>query len=306
MEYITYDTGHVIIHYLITNTYQCLRPLEEVAEKKNASEFATSLRVYIAAEKLFLNQLRELAREELVRLGDTLELSTLVEVMEESISSFEVLPGITAYMESRLLSFSEERYRFTADRVLAEIGIPDTLSKVLLRSIVLMKASEHSLAAEPIIQQVGAARSELVLQPKVEAMKLAEAQAEERAAQALRTAEELAIAKEMEELRDLRCKRAIRVKFTSSQRRRLQKLLDNAAKRDEDKAARKAKEDEAKPAKNKPTGGVESSISPEGSQEQTLSQSDDGEDTGNRLFSTKKGKLRSIMIPVEITLLSSQ
>jgi hypothetical protein len=307
LEDITFDTGHVIIHYLVTNTYQCLRPLGQITEKKNASEFATALRVYITAEKLSLNQLQELAREELVRLGDKLELSTLIEVMEESISSFKVLPGITAYIESRLLSFSEERYRFTADRVLAEIGIPDTLSKVLFRSIVLMKASEYSLAAEPTIQHVGAVRSDLVLQPKVEAMKLAEAHAKERAAQeALRAAEKVAVAKEMEEMRDLRCKRAIRGKLTSRQKRRLQELLDNAAKRDEDKAARKVKENEAKLAENKPTGGIESSISPEGSQEQTSSQCDDGEDIGRSLFSTKKGKLRSIMTPVEITLLSSQ
>ncbi|KAI6777220.1 hypothetical protein HG530_001165 [Fusarium avenaceum] len=270
LEHITFDTGHVIIHYL---------------------EFATSLRVYIAAEKLSLNQLRELAREELVRMGDKLELSTLIEVMEESISSFNVLPGITAYIESRLLSFSEDRYRFTADRVLAEIGIPDTLSKVLLRSIVLMKASEHSLASEPTIQQVGAVRSALILQPKIEAMKLAEAQCKERAAQeALRKAEEVAVAKEMEEMRDLKCKRAIRGKLTARQKRRLGDLLENAAKRIlDDKAARKAKENAVRAAENKSTGGVKSSISLQGNQEQTSSQSDDEGDTGSISLSTKKG-----------------
>jgi hypothetical protein len=152
LEDITIDTGHVIIHYLVTNTYQCLKPRVEVPEKKNAFEFVTALRVYIAAEELSLNQLRELAREELVRLGDKLELSTLIKVMEESISSFEVLHCITAYIEFRLLPFSAESSRATADRVLAEIGISDTLRKVLFRSIVLMKASGRSLAAEPTIQ----------------------------------------------------------------------------------------------------------------------------------------------------------
>ncbi|SPJ72972.1 uncharacterized protein FTOL_02701 [Fusarium torulosum] len=289
LEDITFDTGHVIIHYLFTNTYQCLKPRVEVPEKKNALEFVTALRVYIATERLSLHQLRELAREELVRLGDKLELSTLIKVMEESISSFEVLPGITAYIESRLLSFSEESSRATADRVLTEMGIPDTLSKVLFRSIVLMKASERSLAAEPTIQHVAVGRSGITLLPKVEAIKLAEAKAEDKAAQeALRIAEEIAVAEEMAEIRELRCKRATRGKLTSRQKRRLHELLDNAAKRDEYKAARKTKDNEAKLAENKPTGEVESSISSRGNEEQTLTQSDDGKDTGSELLSTRK------------------
>jgi hypothetical protein len=305
LEDITFDTGHVIIHYLVTNTYQCLKPRVEVPEKKNALEFVTALRVYIAAERLSLHQLRELAREELVRLGDKLGLSTLIKVMEETISSFEVLPGITAYIESRLLSFSEESSRATADRVMTEIGIPDTLCKVLFRSIVLMKASEHSLAAEPTIQHVAVGRSGITLLPKVEAIKLAEAKAEERAAQeALRIAEQIAVAEEMAEMRELRCKRATRGKLTSRQKRRLHELLNNAAKRDKNKAARKAKENETKLVENKPTGEVESSIPLKSDEERTSSQSDDGGDTGSGLLSTTKGKLRSIMTPIEITLQS--
>jgi hypothetical protein len=159
LKYITLETGHVIIHYLVTNTYQCLKPRAEAMETRNAEEFFTATRVYKAAGSLSLNQLREFAREELVRLGDKLELSTLIKVMDLSTSSFKDLPGITAYIESRLLSFYEENHRATADRLLTDIGFPDTLSKVLFRSIVLMKASERSQAAEPTVQHVAAGRS---------------------------------------------------------------------------------------------------------------------------------------------------
>ncbi|KAM0201877.1 hypothetical protein ACHAPI_001933 [Fusarium lateritium] len=296
LEDVTFDTGHVIIHYLVTNTYQCLRPRVEVTERKNALEFVTALRVYIAAEKLSLNELRELAREELVRLGDKLELPTLIKVMEETISSFEVLPGITAYIESRLLSFSKEGSQATADRLLTDIGVPDTLSKVLFRSIVLMKASERSLAVEPTIQQGAVDRPGIALLSKVEAMKLAEAQAEERATQeALHKAEEIAVAEEMTEMRELRCKKAIRGKLTSRQKRRFHELLDKATKRDEDKVTRQAKESEAELAKTKPQVKNESSISFTDDEDQTLPQPDDGNDTGSGLSSIfSRGKLHPI------------
>lgn len=156
---ISLHTGHVIIHYLVTNTYQCLKPREEAMETRNTWEFFIATRVYKAAGALSLNQLRELAREEMVRLGDKLELSTLIKVLDLSISSLKDLPGITTYIESRLLSFYKESPSGTASRLLRDIGIPDTLSKVLLRSIVLMKASERSQAAEPTVHPAAAGRS---------------------------------------------------------------------------------------------------------------------------------------------------
>ncbi|CAJ0550263.1 Ff.00g101930.m01.CDS01 [Fusarium sp. VM40] len=156
---ITLETGHVIIHYLVTNTYQCLKSRAEALETRNVEEFCTATNVYTAAVSLSLNQLRELAREELVRLGDKMELSTLIKVMDLSISSFEGLPGITSYIESRLISFYKESPSGTASRLLTDIGIPNTLSKVLLRSIVLMKASERSQAAEPTVQHAAGGRS---------------------------------------------------------------------------------------------------------------------------------------------------
>ncbi|KIL88718.1 hypothetical protein FAVG1_07966 [Fusarium avenaceum] len=156
---ISLETGHVIIHYLVTNTYQCLKPQAEALETRNAWEFFTATRVYKAAGSLSLNQLRELAREEMVRLGDKLELSTLIKVLDLSISSLKDLPGIAAYIESRLLSFYKESPSGTASRLLRDIGIPDTLCKALLRSIVLMKASERSQAAEPTVHHAAAGRS---------------------------------------------------------------------------------------------------------------------------------------------------
>ncbi|KAM0247833.1 hypothetical protein ACHAP5_003843 [Fusarium lateritium] len=117
-------------------------------------------------------------------------------------------------------------------------------------------------------------------------------QAEERATQeALRKAEEIAVAEEMAEMRELKCKKAIRGKLTSRQKRRLHELLDKATKRDEDKVARQAKESETEVAKTKSQATNKSSTSFTDDAEQTLPQPDDMNDTGGGLCSTiSKGK----------------
>ncbi|KAF4996291.1 hypothetical protein FGRMN_4542 [Fusarium graminum] len=242
---IAFDAGHVIIHYLITKTYQNLKPTEIFAEKNDAMELATAIRVYGAAESISLGGLRNLAREEIVRLGDKLELSTLVKVMEDAIPSFQSLPGISAYIESRIISFMQNSSGIAADRVLEKTGVPDTLSNVLLRSIALLKASEHSLAAETTIQYVAADRSNITLRPVVDAIELAETRAEARIAEEnLRHAEETAVACEVAEIRDLKLRRATRGKLTSTQKKRLKTLLSNAEEREKAKAAKEVIETE--------------------------------------------------------------
>ncbi|KAM0343369.1 hypothetical protein ACHAPU_008547 [Fusarium lateritium] len=246
VENIAFDAGHAIIHYLVTNTYQCLKPTEIFPEKNDATELATAIRVYSTTETISLSRLRNLAREEIVRLGDKLELPTLIKVMEDSIPSFQNLPGIAAYVESRILSFAENSSRIAANKALENIGVPDTLNNVLLRSIVLMKASEQSLVAEPIIQHVTADRGTITLRPVLDAIILAETQAEAKTVEDnLREAQKVAVACEVAEIRDLRLRKATRGKLTSTQRKRLNSLVRNAAERAEVKAASEAIEAEA-------------------------------------------------------------
>ncbi|SCV44528.1 uncharacterized protein FFB14_08263 [Fusarium fujikuroi] len=136
LDEITPDVGHVIIHYLVTGTYQCLKSEEKDREDKISAELATAIRV-----------------GEIVRLGDQLTLTPLINVMEKAALSFDENPGIATYVESRLLSFSQiDHVAGLVDQRLAALGAPDTLSKVLLRSILLSKASESRQLEEPTYQ----------------------------------------------------------------------------------------------------------------------------------------------------------
>ncbi|OBS15704.1 hypothetical protein FPOA_13513 [Fusarium poae] len=59
---IDYNTGHVLIHFMATGRYQCLKPQGETIMISYASEFTTALRVYAAAQSFQLTSLRDLAR----------------------------------------------------------------------------------------------------------------------------------------------------------------------------------------------------------------------------------------------------
>ncbi|KAF4946764.1 hypothetical protein FGADI_10968 [Fusarium gaditjirri] len=103
LDSIMLDAGHVIIHYLVTGSYQCLQPQEEEPDKKVSAELSTAIRVYVATGIMGLPQLREMTRAEIVHLGDQLSLPVLITVMEAAALSFDSYPGIAAYVESRVL-----------------------------------------------------------------------------------------------------------------------------------------------------------------------------------------------------------
>ncbi|KAL6409717.1 hypothetical protein AUP68_06106 [Ilyonectria robusta] len=142
LDDIAFDTGHILVHFLHTGSYQCLKPQGDTTAKRHTSEFATALRTYVAAQSLQLLSLRDLAKGEMIRLGNKLSVLSLIDILEEPTSSLSTSPGIVAYAESRFLAFAESITHPIAEKVLIEIGTPNTLSKVLLKTILLLKTSE--------------------------------------------------------------------------------------------------------------------------------------------------------------------
>jgi hypothetical protein len=119
--------------------------------------FTTALRVYAAAQSFQLPSLRNLARKEIIALGGRLSLPALISIMEESSLSLSTLPGIAAYVESRILAFAENITHPTSEKVLSEVGTPNTLSMVLLKSILLLQSSgislhDNSLRKEELVE----------------------------------------------------------------------------------------------------------------------------------------------------------
>ncbi|KAL6820948.1 hypothetical protein J3E69DRAFT_373836 [Trichoderma sp. SZMC 28015] len=100
------DVGHVMIHYLYTGTYQSLRPEGSEVQKALATEFSTSIRAYNAAETYELPNLAELAKVEIERLGEKLQVSLVFDILREVCPN----PGtgdvwLSNFLKNRLKSF---------------------------------------------------------------------------------------------------------------------------------------------------------------------------------------------------------
>ncbi|KAF4984803.1 hypothetical protein FZEAL_94 [Fusarium zealandicum] len=139
---ITYDAGHVLVHFLAVGTYQCLRPVGNTIEEKVTLEFITATHVYAAAQSLGLDFLRDLAKREIVRVGDMLSLASVAKVLEGLALLSGKIPGVLGYFEHRIFSFYESAAPETADAMLGMLKAPDSLCEVLLKSIILVKHGE--------------------------------------------------------------------------------------------------------------------------------------------------------------------
>ncbi|KAL6697520.1 hypothetical protein J3F84DRAFT_407121 [Trichoderma pleuroticola] len=77
------DVGHVIVHYLLTGSYQSLQPEYSGLIKAFATEFSTSIRAYNAAKAYALPNLAELAKAEVERLGEKLPVSHVFDTLRQ-------------------------------------------------------------------------------------------------------------------------------------------------------------------------------------------------------------------------------
>ncbi|RSL69656.1 hypothetical protein CEP54_002136 [Fusarium duplospermum] len=189
-NHVTSATGHVLLHFLACGIYQCLKPQGDCLEERHVSEFKTALDVYVAADSLQIPRLRDLARREITRVGDSLSLPSVISTIEDSGLSFKTLPGVTAYVESRILSFGEDATPAAIDSMLSELEGPNTLSRTLLKSMVLLKSSELFKQQQKLHENEGRIDSGTVasvlnnemrmrrMSPTEQAMKEAEAKAE--------------------------------------------------------------------------------------------------------------------------------
>jgi hypothetical protein len=93
------DSGHVIVHFLHTGTYQTLvEEGEDVTTSLSASkEFLKAALVCVAAKKYKLTDLEGLAREEMEQCGTDVSITELVQLISED--TFGVLSSDSAWLQ---------------------------------------------------------------------------------------------------------------------------------------------------------------------------------------------------------------
>ncbi|KAG5968721.1 hypothetical protein E4U56_000264 [Claviceps arundinis] len=133
----TEDVGHVLTHYLYTDTYQSLRPKGLSSHDKRIAEFTTSVRVYVLARQMGSVSLEELARAEIERLGDGLLFATVVSQMRIAYPEpTEDDTWFSSYLRTRLRTTLEKPALLLACVETDPISQTLPLSDLLLRNLV--------------------------------------------------------------------------------------------------------------------------------------------------------------------------
>ncbi|KAF9695335.1 hypothetical protein EKO04_006320 [Ascochyta lentis] len=145
------DTGHVLIHFLHTGTYQTLKDTDdrevEIDEKKVAiSEFRKAVRAYEAATKYGLSGLQQLAQAEMLRQGIDMNFDDTVKAISDiSISDpSKDNPWLQEYVSHKVrATFEQNMVAFSEPNFFDGISSP-TLTKLLAKSIVSLYSEKFS------------------------------------------------------------------------------------------------------------------------------------------------------------------
>ncbi|XXH06097.1 hypothetical protein Hte_012542 [Hypoxylon texense] len=98
-------SGHVLVHYLFTGTYQCLEIREPTPYTRKITEFVVCTEIYAFAEEYKLPALKELTKSEIERVGCGLGLETILKLMKEkdlSTRPWTVDVWFYNYLKSRI------------------------------------------------------------------------------------------------------------------------------------------------------------------------------------------------------------
>ncbi|KAK4442034.1 hypothetical protein QBC34DRAFT_364454 [Podospora aff. communis PSN243] len=84
LQHMSRSAGHVLIHYLYTNTYQTLKWVAPgTTSDEVTAKLKTGFEVYTSARKYDIPGLEKLAQEEIVRLSDKLDACKVVDIVNE-------------------------------------------------------------------------------------------------------------------------------------------------------------------------------------------------------------------------------
>ncbi|KAL7905060.1 hypothetical protein GGI35DRAFT_461722 [Trichoderma velutinum] len=130
-----HEVAHVVVHYLFTDTYQCLRPKGSSLNEKLIAEFLTSIRVYVVARDYKLSLLEELAKAEITRLGSEFRIPLVFNLVQEAYPHPSLDDTwLRQYIRNRLsILFTDPKELLEWDPAIEPK--PTTISDILLKNM---------------------------------------------------------------------------------------------------------------------------------------------------------------------------
>ncbi|KAG5768839.1 hypothetical protein H9Q72_003741 [Fusarium xylarioides] len=171
IEEYPFSVGHIIIHYLITDKYQCLKPEGETEDERNCSELATAFEAHAAAVDLELPCLQLLASSEMRRLEGKLNLVLITRTLNDTELPLDLYPTITANFMSYVIRLSASPSKECKEEMMSQLSVPENVAMVLVECFLRFKgigftqdhASETRLGDEKSVDTSQLEQEELEL-----------------------------------------------------------------------------------------------------------------------------------------------
>ncbi|KAF5589870.1 hypothetical protein FPANT_6203 [Fusarium pseudoanthophilum] len=168
IEEYPFSVGHIIIHYLITDKYQCLKPEGETEDERNCSELATAFEAHAAAVDLDLPCLQLLASSEMRRLEGKLSLVLVTRTLNDTELPLNLYPTIAANFVSCVIRLSASPSKESKEEMMNQLGVPENVAMVLVQCFLRFKgiifsqdhASKNGLGVEKDLETSQLAQEE--------------------------------------------------------------------------------------------------------------------------------------------------
>ncbi|GAP89580.1 putative G-protein coupled receptor [Rosellinia necatrix] len=142
MDSMNSDVGHVVFYYLLTGTYQCLKPTGTLSHEKLTTELTTSVGVYNASRKYHLPALQESAQEEIQRLAKELPFPHVLNLLRSLHLSPSAREGwLDDYVQWGLKNVFETPAAFLDNTTLQVDHDVISFSNIILKSLARLLAN---------------------------------------------------------------------------------------------------------------------------------------------------------------------
>ncbi|KAI0535337.1 hypothetical protein GGR58DRAFT_446180 [Xylaria digitata] len=141
------NIAHVIFYYLLTGTYQCLRPKGSSQHERLGNELQTGVQTYNAARNYELPALQELAKDEIQRIAQELPFPFVLNLLRNlHLDPSERETWIDDYVLSGLKSLFRTPTAFLDLTSLQVEQDVISLSNILLKSLASLLTSDAPIA----------------------------------------------------------------------------------------------------------------------------------------------------------------
>ncbi|KAJ0165542.1 hypothetical protein CTA2_10893 [Colletotrichum tanaceti] len=149
LKHVPDEAGHVIVHYLHTDSWQTLRVRDSPDTAKYATHLGISLHVYAAAQAYKLPQLAELAREKVsLHAEASPPLDVLLLASDACGSLGEDDPWFSAFVRRRVQQLFEDPASLNKSGLLGCFDSATTYSKLLVKSMIEI-CCDYSVSVNP-------------------------------------------------------------------------------------------------------------------------------------------------------------